>query len=127
MILIIEDVEVTLNSLRRGTASLCRKSRQHRRADHRHRQGLRYRLGADGFSVATSIPRSWSRIGLSSKMHRRFCPHVEKGTVWNHFNEDEFWKKNNCLITAWAITARRAADVVSLEQRIEAADLLPAR
>jgi len=25
--------------------------------------------------------------------------HVEKGTVWQRFNEDRFWEKHNCLLT----------------------------
>jgi DNA topoisomerase-6 subunit A len=24
---------------------------------------------------------------------------VEKGTVWNRFNEDRFWEKHNCILT----------------------------
>lgn len=28
-----------------------------------------------------------------------FVLHVEKGTVWNRFNEDRFWEKNNCILT----------------------------
>ena len=25
--------------------------------------------------------------------------HVEKGTVWQRFNEDNFWKTHNCILT----------------------------
>ena len=25
--------------------------------------------------------------------------HVEKGTVWQRFNEDKFWRKHNCILT----------------------------
>ena len=25
--------------------------------------------------------------------------HVEKDTVWQRFNEDRFWQKNNCILT----------------------------
>jgi DNA topoisomerase-6 subunit A len=33
------------------------------------------------------------------KCDAKFILHVEKGTVWQRFNEDKFWKKHNCLLT----------------------------
>lgn len=33
------------------------------------------------------------------KCEADFVLHVEKGTVWNRFNEDRFWEKNNCILT----------------------------
>jgi len=33
------------------------------------------------------------------KCEAKFVLHVEKGTVWNRFNEDRFWEKNNCILT----------------------------
>ncbi len=33
------------------------------------------------------------------KCEANFVLHVEKGTVWNRFNEDRFWEKNNCILT----------------------------
>jgi DNA topoisomerase-6 subunit A len=34
-----------------------------------------------------------------AKCEAKFVLHVEKGTVWNRFNEDRFWEKNNCILT----------------------------
>jgi DNA topoisomerase-6 subunit A len=33
------------------------------------------------------------------KTTAKFVLHVEKGTVWQRFNEDKFWKKHNCILT----------------------------
>jgi DNA topoisomerase-6 subunit A len=33
------------------------------------------------------------------KCEAKFILHVEKGTVWNRFNEDKFWQKHNCILT----------------------------
>ncbi|MDX2132545.1 MAG: DNA topoisomerase IV subunit A [Planctomycetota bacterium] len=33
------------------------------------------------------------------KCEAEFVLHVEKGTVWNRFNEDRFWEKHNCILT----------------------------
>jgi DNA topoisomerase-6 subunit A len=33
------------------------------------------------------------------KCPAKFVLHVEKGTVWNRFNEDKFWRKHNCILT----------------------------
>ena len=33
------------------------------------------------------------------KCDAKFILHVEKGTVWQRFNEDRFWEKHNCILT----------------------------
>jgi DNA topoisomerase-6 subunit A len=33
------------------------------------------------------------------KCEADFVLHVEKDTVWQRFNEDKFWKSNNCILT----------------------------
>jgi len=33
------------------------------------------------------------------KIDARFVLHVEKGTVWNRFNEDRFWETHDCILT----------------------------
>jgi len=35
----------------------------------------------------------------ASKCKAKFILHVEKGTVWQRFNEDRFWEKHNCILT----------------------------
>ena len=33
------------------------------------------------------------------KCEAKFVLHVEKGTVWQRFNEDRFWEEHNCILT----------------------------
>jgi DNA topoisomerase-6 subunit A len=33
------------------------------------------------------------------KIDAKFVLHVEKGTVWNRFNEDRFWETHDCILT----------------------------
>jgi DNA topoisomerase-6 subunit A len=96
---IIEDMEVTLNSLREEL---------HLFAENRGNiagpivvtdKGFDIdcaRMGSAGYSIPSIMEPD--RIQLK-KCTADFVLHVEKGTVWNRFNEDEFWKKHNCLIT----------------------------
>jgi DNA topoisomerase-6 subunit A len=35
----------------------------------------------------------------AAKCKAKFILHVEKGTVWQRFNEDRFWEKHNCILT----------------------------
>ena len=73
--------------------------------------------GETGFFTATGLRGAkvlWSRrIGSGyampsivepdiiqfKKCEAKFVLHVEKGTVWNRFNEDRFWEKHNCILT----------------------------
>ncbi|MGC4004424.1 MAG: DNA topoisomerase IV subunit A [Pirellulales bacterium] len=96
---IIEDMEVTLNSLREEL---------HLFAENRGNiagpivvvdKGFNIdcaRMGSAGYSIPSIMEPD--RIQFK-KCTADFVLHVEKGTVWNRFNEDEFWKKHNCLIT----------------------------
>jgi DNA topoisomerase-6 subunit A len=96
---IIEDMEVTLNSLREEL---------HLFAENRGNiagpivvtdKGFDIdcaRMGSAGYSIPSIMEPD--RIQFK-KCTADFVLHVEKGTVWNRFNEDEFWKKHNCLIT----------------------------
>jgi len=96
---IIEDMEVTLNALREEL---------HLFAENRGNiagplivtdKGFDIdcaRMGSAGYSIPSIMEPD--RIQFK-KCTADFVLHVEKGTVWNRFNEDEFWKKHNCLIT----------------------------
>ncbi len=54
------------------------------------------RMGSGGYTIPSIMEPD--RIQFK-KCTADFVLHVEKGTVWNRFNEDEFWKKHNCILT----------------------------
>jgi DNA topoisomerase-6 subunit A len=96
---IIEDLEVTLNTLREEL---------HLFAENR---GMMVgpitvidrgneidctRMGSGGYGIPSICEPD--RIQFKD-CTAKFVLHVEKGTVWNRFNEDDFWKKHNCLLT----------------------------
>ncbi|HEV7282260.1 MAG TPA: DNA topoisomerase IV subunit A [Pirellulaceae bacterium] len=54
------------------------------------------RMGSGGYSIPSICePERIQFLSCDAK----FILHVEKGTVWQRFNEDKFWKKHNCLLT----------------------------
>jgi DNA topoisomerase-6 subunit A len=96
---ILEDLEVTLSSLReelhifadnrgamvgnitvvdKGDAIDCR------------------RMGSGGYAIPSIVEPD---IIEFQKCEAEFVLHVEKGTVWNRFNEDRFWEEHNCILT----------------------------
>ena len=54
------------------------------------------RLGSGGYSIPSIVEPE--RIKFK-RCDAKFILHVEKGTVWQRFNEDKFWKKHNCILT----------------------------
>ncbi len=54
------------------------------------------RMGSGGYGIPSIVE---SDIIQFKDCKAKFILHVEKGTVWQRFNEDKFWKKNNCLLT----------------------------
>ncbi|MDX9910941.1 MAG: DNA topoisomerase IV subunit A [Phycisphaerales bacterium] len=54
------------------------------------------RLGSSGLQVPSIVEPDVIQF---KKCEADFVLHVEKGTVWNRFNEDRFWEKNNCILT----------------------------
>jgi DNA topoisomerase VI subunit A len=96
---IIEDLEVTLNTLREEL---------HLFAENRGTmvgpitvidRGNEIdctRMGSGGYGIPSICEPD--RIQFKD-CKAKFVLHVEKGTVWNRFNEDDFWKKHNCLLT----------------------------
>src|SRR5688572_28392996 len=96
---ILEDLEVTMSSLReelhifaenrgamvgnitvvdKGDEIDCRK------------------MGSGGYAIPSITE---SDVIQFKKLHADFVLHVEKGTVWNRFNEDRFWEKHDCILT----------------------------
>jgi DNA topoisomerase-6 subunit A len=54
------------------------------------------RMGSGGYSVPSIVEPEVIRF---KKCEAKFILHVEKGTVWQRFNEDKFWRKHNCILT----------------------------
>lgn len=95
---IIEDLEVTLNALREEL---------HVRAgskgamvgnltivDSGDKIDLR-KMGSGGWSIPSIVE---SDIIQFEKCEAEYILFIEKDTIWSRFNEDKFWKKNNCII-----------------------------
>jgi DNA topoisomerase-6 subunit A len=54
------------------------------------------RMGSGGYAIPSITEPD--RIEFR-KVDAEFVLHVEKGTVWNRFNEDRFWETHNCILT----------------------------
>jgi DNA topoisomerase-6 subunit A len=54
------------------------------------------RMGSGGYAVPSIVEPD---IIDFKKCEADFVMHVEKGTVWNRFNEDRFWEEHNCILT----------------------------
>jgi DNA topoisomerase VI subunit A len=96
---ILEDLEVALGSLREelhifaenrgamvGNITLVDKGDE---IDCR-------RMGSGGYAMPSIVEPDVIQF---KKCEAKFILHVEKGTVWNRFNEDRFWEEHNCILT----------------------------
>ena len=54
------------------------------------------RMGSGGYAIPSITE---SDVIQFKKIDADFVLHVEKGTVWNRFNEDRFWEKHRCILT----------------------------
>lgn len=54
------------------------------------------RMGSGGYGIPSIVEPDTIQFKECSA---KFVLHVEKGTVWQRFNEDKFWKKHNCILT----------------------------
>jgi DNA topoisomerase-6 subunit A len=54
------------------------------------------RMGSGGWGIPSIVEPEAIQF---KKCEAEFVLHVEKGTVWNRFNEDRFWEKHNCILT----------------------------
>jgi DNA topoisomerase-6 subunit A len=98
---IIEDVEVLLDSIREelhlyaenrgamvGNITLVDKGDEINCA----------RMGSGGYAIPSIVEPEVVQLD-KKKCSADFILHVEKGTVWQRFNEDKFWEKHNCILT----------------------------
>lgn len=54
------------------------------------------KMGSGGWGIPSIVESDVIQFG---KCEAKFVLHVEKGTVWNRFNEDRFWEEHNCILT----------------------------
>ena len=54
------------------------------------------RMGSGGYAIPSITEPDVIQF---KKLDAEFVLHVEKGTVWNRFNEDRFWEKHDCILT----------------------------
>ena len=54
------------------------------------------RMGSGGYGIPSIVEPNVIQF---KKCKADFVLHVEKGTVWQRFNEDKFWKTHNCILT----------------------------
>jgi DNA topoisomerase-6 subunit A len=54
------------------------------------------RMGSGGYGIPSIVE---PEVIQFKQCDARFVLHVEKGTVWQRFNEDKFWRKHNCILT----------------------------
>ena len=54
------------------------------------------RMGSGGYALPSIVEPDVIQF---KRCEAKFVLHVEKGTVWNRFNEDRFWEKHNCILT----------------------------
>ncbi len=96
---ILEDLEVTMGSLREelhifaenrgamvGNITVVDKGDE---IDCR-------RMGSGGYAIPSITEPDVIQF---KKIDAKFVLHVEKGTVWNRFNEDRFWETHDCILT----------------------------
>jgi DNA topoisomerase-6 subunit A len=98
---IIEDVEVLLNALREEL---------HLYADKRGEMVGNItvvdkgdeidcsRMGSGGYGIPSICEPEIVELD-PKRCKADFVLHVEKGTVWQRFNEDKFWQEHNCILT----------------------------
>jgi DNA topoisomerase-6 subunit A len=96
---IIEDMEVTLNSMReelhlyaKNAGSMVGNITLTDTGDEIDCS----RMGSGGYSIPSIVEPEVVQFG---KCTAKFILHVEKDTVWRRFNEDKFWKTHNCILT----------------------------
>jgi DNA topoisomerase-6 subunit A len=96
---IIEDLEVTLNSLREELHLYAKNAGAMVGPIALVDSGDEIdcsRMGSGGYSVPSICEPD---IVEFKKCDAKFILHVEKDTVWRRFNEDKFWKTHNCILT----------------------------
>jgi DNA topoisomerase-6 subunit A len=96
---VIEDLEVTLNSLREELHLYAQKRGDMVGPITLVDSGDEIdctRMGSGGYGIPSIVEPE--RIEFK-KCDAKFILHVEKDTVWQRFNEDKFWRKHKCILT----------------------------
>lgn len=95
---IIEDLEVTVNSLREElhlfASNKGAMAGELTVVDAGDTIDLR-RVGSGGWSVPSIVEKDVIQF---KKCDAKYIILVEKDAVWRRFNEDKFWRKNKCII-----------------------------
>ncbi len=98
---IIEDVEVLLDSIREEL-HLYAENRGAMVGDitliDRGDEINCARMGSGGYAIPSIVEPEVIELNRK-KCDAKFILHVEKGTVWQRFNEDKFWDTHNCILT----------------------------
>lgn len=96
---ILEDLEVTLGSLREELHIFAKKRGTMvgniTVIDSGDEIDCR-RMGTGGYAIPSICEPDVIQF---EKVEADFVLHVEKDTVWQRFNEDKFWKTHNCILT----------------------------
>ncbi len=96
---IIEDIEVTLDSLREEL-HLYASNRGNMMGDltlvDSGTELNCSRVGRNGYSIPSIVEPNVVKF---VKHNAKFILHVEKDTVYSRFVEDEFWKKHKCILS----------------------------
>ncbi|TFH23483.1 MAG: DNA topoisomerase IV subunit A [Myxococcales bacterium] len=96
---VIEDVEVSLNTLREELHLYAQKKGDmvgNVQLVDRGDDIDCARMGSGGYGIPSIVEPD---IIQFKKCDAEFVLHVEKDTVWQRFNEDKFWKKHKCILT----------------------------
>jgi DNA topoisomerase-6 subunit A len=56
------------------------------------------KMGSGGYAIPSIAEPEVIELD-KAKCDAKFVLHVEKGTVWQRFNEDRFWEKHDCILT----------------------------
>jgi DNA topoisomerase-6 subunit A len=95
---IIEDLEVTLDSLREELHLFATRKGSMvgpiTITDTGDTIDLR-RMGSGGWSIPSIVE---ANVIQFRKHEAKYVLLIEKDAVWTRFNEDKFWKRNNCII-----------------------------
>ena len=100
---IIEDVEVLLNALREELHLYAQKKGEMvgditivSVARNKRYEIDCSQMGMGGYGIPSIVE---PEVFEFKECRAKFVLHVEKDTVWQRFNEDEFWLKHNCILT----------------------------
>lgn len=96
---IIEDVEVTLDSMREELHLYAKNAGSMVGLVTLVDSGDEIdcsRMGSGGYNIPSICE---PEIVQFKKVDAKFILHVEKDTVWRRFNEDKFWQKHKCILT----------------------------